>query len=258
MSVQGFIFSRAVYPEKDARPIIAQVQFKQLLLDNCATVDDVIDICDTIRIQSPTNRFGQHYLACDSSGACIAIDFVEGNTIFHTGENLPVTAYVDTAMYNECIDYLNRHEGFGGSKPVGGSNNALDRFVPASIGLKTKNLTIQDAFRILENVEIEGYTQWQIVYDSNTHTLYYRTRLNSQLRKLDVSRLDYSCEKPTLGADMEAVDRGSISALLKPYASEKHLLYLKELNRFYRLSEDMVENISKYPKSFICNQNHTK
>jgi adenylate cyclase len=34
-------------------------------------------------------------------------------------------------MYNECIDYLNRHEGFGGSKPVGGSNNALDRFVRA-------------------------------------------------------------------------------------------------------------------------------
>ena len=253
LAVQGFIFARAKYPPKDSRPCIGQAQWKQYLLDNCATVSDVIYACKHVRIQSPTARFGQHYLACDSSGNCVTMDFVEGKTILHTGRDLPVKAFVDSSTYAECMHYLRNHQGFGGEQAVFDGRSSLDRFVRAAVGIKNRATTVAQAFQILENVKIAGRTQWQVVYDSKTRKIYFRTKANRTMRAIDVSRFSYSCKDPILFANMEAND-GPFTEQFHRYCRKTHAEFINEINMFYRFPADIANQISAYPAHFKCRE----
>jgi penicillin V acylase-like amidase (Ntn superfamily) len=50
-----------------------------------------------------------HYLICDRSGACAAVEFLEGRTVFHTGEALPVKALTNTAYQTSVEAWRCRH-----------------------------------------------------------------------------------------------------------------------------------------------------
>ncbi|MFP4976554.1 linear amide C-N hydrolase [Paenibacillus sp. CN-4] len=92
-----------VYPEALERPAIGELQWIQLMLDTCATVDEVIEAAGQVRIINPMSRL--HYLVCDQAGGCAVIEFLRGEMYVYSGGNLPVPVLANTA-YPEAIGDL--------------------------------------------------------------------------------------------------------------------------------------------------------
>jgi penicillin V acylase-like amidase (Ntn superfamily) len=254
--VQGFVFNRAKYPETDARPIIGQTQWKQYMLDNCATVKDVLEACSKVRINNPTGNLGLHYMVCDANGDCAAIDFYDGKMFTHSGNTMPIKAFVDTSAYSDCLGYLKKHKGFGGEKLISKGNSGLDRFVRAATREKTfaQNTTdkLDYMFTILDDVQIPGRTKWQIVYASESNRIYYKTSINQRVRFVELNTIDFSCRSPIQAVDLEKVDQGIINGQLMPYQRSMNLALLNRINHVYRISEDIVKRIADYPDQFTC------
>ncbi|MFP7288102.1 linear amide C-N hydrolase [Shouchella clausii] len=90
----------SVYPEALERPAIGELQWIQLMLDTCATVDEVIEAAGQVRITNPMSRL--HYLVCDQAGGCAVIEFLHGKMLVYSGGDLPVPVIANTS-YPEAI-----------------------------------------------------------------------------------------------------------------------------------------------------------
>jgi len=75
-------------PAPDARPPLISPLWIQYQLDTCATLADVMANDGRVRIADTVD----HYLICDRSGACAAVEFLEGKTVFHSGDAMPAKA----------------------------------------------------------------------------------------------------------------------------------------------------------------------
>ncbi|NIV31091.1 MAG: hypothetical protein GWN58_16835, partial [Anaerolineae bacterium] len=60
-------------PAPDERPPLASPLWIQYQLDTCATVEEVMANDARVRIADAVD----HYLVCDRSGACAAVEFLE-------------------------------------------------------------------------------------------------------------------------------------------------------------------------------------
>ena len=62
------------------------------MLDTCGTVEEVIAADPQVRIFETVD----HYLVADRQGNCAAIEFLDGQMVYHTGEKLPVKALTNS------------------------------------------------------------------------------------------------------------------------------------------------------------------
>lgn len=99
----------SVYPAPDERPTLNEVQWIQYQLDNCETVEDVIESMKHVRIGQNWSKI--HYLVCDRPGNVAAIEFVDGKSVIHMGGSMPVAALTNST-YDDCERLLRAYEGF--------------------------------------------------------------------------------------------------------------------------------------------------
>jgi len=71
-------------PPPDERPPLISPLWVQYQLDTCATLEEVMANDARVRIADT----GDHYLICDRSADCAAVEFLAGRTVFHTGDAL--------------------------------------------------------------------------------------------------------------------------------------------------------------------------
>src|SRR4030095_7534533 len=74
-----------------------------------------------------------------------------------------------------------------------------------------------DAFEVLDAVAQRGATHWQIVYELQPGVVRYRTAANRDLRYIDFTHLDYSCNAGVRLLDIDR-GRGDMSAQWQPYS----------------------------------------
>ena len=74
------------FPAKDDRPCLGGLQWIQYQLDNSATLDEVIE--NNKKIQIEPDIIPVHYLICDSLGNVGIIEFLNGQIVIHSGENI--------------------------------------------------------------------------------------------------------------------------------------------------------------------------
>ncbi len=104
MNEAGLMVSTMAVPESrgpraDGRPSFQGPFWMQYHLDNHSTVDQVIASDADIRL---VKSAVDHYLVCDRSGTCAAIEFLDGKPVYHTGESLPVKALTNST-YEQSI-----------------------------------------------------------------------------------------------------------------------------------------------------------
>lgn len=88
-------------PPADERPPLSSSFWIQYLLDNYATVEEVIASDSKVRIFDTVD----HYLVCDRSGDCATIEFLEGRMVAHTGDSLPVKALTNSVYWDAYLDW---------------------------------------------------------------------------------------------------------------------------------------------------------
>ena len=203
-----------IYPSADKRPAIGVLQWIQYQLDNCTTIDQVIETDKKLRI-SPTGTTPLHYLIADANGNAATIEFLNGKMVVHKGNDLTLPVLTNN-IYDESVKaYKN--------SSVNG-NNSLERFSEAcsmiqklSASNNTKPL-IDYSFDILGEVAQGDFTKWSIVYDITNKTIQFKTNRFKQIKTVSFSAFDFNCTATAKVWDMNQAANGNINNLFENFS----------------------------------------
>lgn len=246
------------FPAPDTRPALSDLQWVQYQLDTASSVQEVIESDASIRISA--NSAPLHYLVSDKTGEAATIEFLDGQTVFHTAKTLPVKALTNST-YADAIAYLKNHKGFGGEKEIGFSGKSLDRFTRAAYMLssfeKSKDQDIVDyAFSILESVANEEFTQWSIVYDVANKSVHFITKDAPRHKTFAFADFSFDCQVPSKVIDMHTDKTGDLSGHFIAYSTE---INRKLIGRSFKGTEFLrdtpdraLDQRARYPESILC------
>ena len=212
----------ARYPGPDERPSVNELQWIQHQLDTRASVADLVAHAGDLRVSGIHGRV--HYLACDSSGACAALEYLDGALRVSTGDDLPVSVLTNHT-YAESIRYRSANP--SPSKGTG----SLERFVNAAHGAATRAQSADPtatAFDVLESVRQGDYTKWQIVYEPKAQRVAFRTTAEPAIKHLDASSLSATCSEPVVHVDMDTAAGGALDERWAPWTPAVNQALLQE------------------------------
>ncbi len=251
------------YPAADQRPSVFMGQWLQYQLDNCRTVQEVMDSDSILRIRtgSRDRDIGVHYFFADASGECMVIAFLNRQQHCFFGKTLPI-AVLTNDPYPALVNAFEKNqlpqEGTGG-------NLAWLRFVRAAMLLQhlptgPDMSSVIEAFSILDKIAYRNHssieTQWRIVHDIQNRRIYFHTLQNRQQRIVDLKQIDFSCTSPVMMMPVNAPGRGNVTTAFKSYNYETNRAAFE--TAFIRnplkvsVHEERMERLSRYPETFTC------
>jgi choloylglycine hydrolase len=240
-------------PEPNDRPAVNELQWIQYQLDNFATVAEVIDNAPKLRVSRVYGKV--HYLGCDRSGACAAVEYLDGKLVITHGEALTAKTLTNHT-YADSRTHLLKHRGFGGKRATPTRRGSLARFVRATAmarGERRKH-RIDGVFEILEAVSQGDYTRWQIAYDLGRRVIHFRTRVSSMVKSVALADFEPSCAHPTLILDVDTVAAGDARPRFSPYSRAQNAELLEQSLAHVRTSlpKELAEALAAYPEQLPC------
>jgi penicillin V acylase-like amidase (Ntn superfamily) len=233
MNEKGLVMSTMALPETqnpkpDERPPLHSPHWMQYMLDNCGSVEEVIEADSQVRIFETVD----HYLVADRMGDCAVIEFLDGRMVVHTGQSLPVRVLTNST-YSESVDFLEK--GVAGLKERDGMRmitSSLRRFCTTAEQVKEfksadPKHAVKYAFEALDKVGGDG-TLWSIVFDTQDLTVHFRTQSHRPIRALSLNDFDLSCQMPDMMIDINEKLEGNIAKKMQVYSSDKNFEFLKK------------------------------
>jgi penicillin V acylase-like amidase (Ntn superfamily) len=238
------------YPEPDARPALGCLEWIQYQLDNFATAAEVVRNAASLRVSADAKV---HYLACDKSGSCAAVEFIGGKPVVHTGSRLALANH----SYEDSLRFRERNR--GDAKALRGIGS-LQRFARASERIEAyasqgTGDPVRYAFETLDGVAQGSYTRWSIVYDLKAGRVHWRTRENRRPRSVALASFDFSCATPVklLGIDDGAGDVARLFVPYTPTANRKLVASAVRQTEFLAgIPPEEVAQVVNHPESTSC------
>lgn len=261
----------SVYPAKDDRPIITDTQWIQYMLDNCANTNEVIELAKKVRIIQ-TTTCGNHYFVCDSKGNAAIIEFLKGEMIVHTNQDMPYKLLCNDT-YEKSMNDVKKFRGLGGNQPVldrldSINENSVSKVM--AIGCTKINQfyekespdIIQDAFDIHtamsvpESISNNLKTQYTTVFDVENLKLYFRTRENQNILEVDLKMFEDNCSIKAKLLDIRTAGTGLANNLFVDFSVQENR---KAIDRVLSMeenkpTEEMLNYYQLYPDSFECDE----
>lgn len=246
------------YPETDSRPALNTLLWIQYQLDNCSTVQNVIDTDSKVRISKSSVPI--HYLIADRNGNSAVIEFIGGKMVYRTEKDMPFKVLAND-FYSDGLEYLSKHKGFGGTKELDYSPMSLNRFARACKLIKEFDFNgsispVDYSFNVLKEISQPGHTQWSIVYDLQNLKVSFRTKESEKIKNLNFQNLDFACSTPVKTFDVNSNEIGNISQILSDYSQADNYDLIKysftNVDFLKGISEESMKAISSLPDSFQC------
>jgi hypothetical protein len=232
----------SAYERPDQRATLNELQWIQYQLDNFASVSEMIAAAPALRVSPVYARV--HYLACDRSRACAALEHIGGKPVVTPGARA-----LTNDSYAESVAYAAKQ-----AQPPEGSGS-LARFARAARQAATPAAgdPIAAAFGVLDGVRWSE-SQWNIVYDPVHLRVSFRTRVNRGIKTLDLGKLDASCARPAAVLDIDTDASGDVSGRLRPYDVAMNRSLVERSVRRIRdqLPAGAVDLIVAYPSTLAC------
>jgi len=240
------------YPAADNRPAIGVLQWIQYQLDNCITIDEIIETDKKLRV-SPTGTTPLHYLVADANGKVATIEFLNGKMVVHKGSDLSFPVLTNNT-YDESVKSVKNSSSNG--------NNSLERFGQTCKmiqQLNTNNTAKQladYAFNILEDVAQGDFTKWSIVYDITNKTIQFKTNRFKQIKTISFSDFDFNCSATAKVWDMNQKASGSVNNLFQNFNNDinKRIVETaaKESESNVSISQKNIEALWQYASKIKC------
>ena len=253
--IETMSLSEARYPRPDSRPYVGfALQWRQFLLDNYASVNEVISSDSAVRISPRGSSVGIHVLISDRTGNCASIEFLEGKMVAFTGARMPVRVLANDTYANSIYHWRK------GKAPVVDPGRSIGRFVRAaqmieSYDAQKEEVPIDYAFKILNAVGARR-TVWSIVYDNIDMQIHVRTRANTKMRTIDMTRLNYACHTPVQVIDINAPLSGNITDRFENYTRQKNRTLIENAFRktsFLRNTPNAaLGRLADFPETMTC------
>jgi penicillin V acylase-like amidase (Ntn superfamily) len=242
------------YPEPDERPAIMELQWIQYQLDNCATVQEVIQSEKTLRISQNVSK--QHYLICDRFGNTATVEFIKGKMIFNSGEYLPVEALTNNT-YETCIELYNEYKTYNLDKQIAHTTlGSRDRFIKLARRLNDYRAEdigppVEYAFDMLASVGVGKVigkcTGWSIVYDVMNLRIYFKTFENRNIRTVNAMNFDFSGSSPSMMLNMNKTGEGDVSDDFELYSRAGNDSLLQSVLTLYEKMGFIQNTMMVYP-----------
>lgn len=241
-----------IYPPADNRPAIGVLQWIQYQLDNCSSIEQVIETDQKLRI-SATGTTPLHYLVADANGNAATIEFLNGKMVVHKGNNLSLPVLTNT-IYDESV------KSYKNSSAAG--NNSLERFGKACSMIQQLNTgnnkkpVIDYAFDILGEVAQGEFTKWSIVYDMTNKTIQFKTNRFKQVKTLYFTAFDFTCNATAKVWNMNQSGNGNIDRLFENFTPginrEIVETAVKESESHVTISQTNKERLLQYSSGIKC------
>ena len=264
--VENMQLEEASYPAPDARPAINLLQWIQYQLDNCRTVAEVIATDGQLRIESPPAQLrGQarvHYLVCDATGDCAAIEFVGGQRVVHRGATLPWPVLANDTYRSSAAPL--REQPPPAQPPARAKDfSSLARFAhaaarAAAFKAREPKADLDYAFDTLEQVAQGNSTVWRVVYEVSARRIHFCTRGNQQARVIDLKSVDFSGARAAQYVDIQAPPAADGTLPLADLTDARHRQYLERLSAQPSLKQNlgdlspMMEGLFLTLQSYKC------
>jgi penicillin V acylase-like amidase (Ntn superfamily) len=214
----------------DGRPILPDTHWAQYVLDNFATVKEVVDAHrgGNFRVAAAwstdlgySKHLPTHLTVQDSSGDSAIIEFVKGKLIIHHGPEYRVMT--NDPPYDEMIELMKQYAPFGGTKPLPGDVTSEDRFIrlaayskylpnpknytEAVAGALSLLRTAQVPFRDPARIPDKGFwgavqTNWVSATDVTNGIYYVNSATVPDLFWLELKKANFKPGAPILFLDL--------------------------------------------------------
>ncbi len=254
LAVGEMTLSETRFPDQDPRPAICQPQWIQYQLDNCATVDEVIASDSMIRID--VNEYHSHFLVADGTGACVSMEWLNGQLVTHTRETMPVRVLTNNT-YESALAYYDQRP-----SPSASDFSSLARFSRAAEMINNYNpakdgSVVVHAFAVLSSVGPPNWTKWNLVFDLTHGRFHLRTSDNRNIRYVDFGSFDFACNTPVKLFELDNQLSGDIHGFFVDY---NHNINRNSIMNIYQkvgayvgnASDWVKETMARYPETTTC------
>jgi len=215
------------YPKNDRLPKLNQMHWMQYILDNFSTVEEAVQCASKIEIDG----WGWHYFVGDARGNTAAIDFADGQVVVHSGKDMPVPGLFNTP-YSRELELLKYYKGFGGLYETDLNDPEVPRFVKTAVLIRdyypTQNI-VDYGLDMLQKIKVYDVPEWSVLFDARNREVYFRTRINPEIKHFSMDQVDFSNRTPVLFLNMDVKNGGEVIDLFHPYTSEE----FRDFTRFF-------------------------
>jgi len=202
------------------------MHWMQYILDNSMTVEEAVQCAKDIEI----DRWGWHFFIGDGEGNTATVDFVDDEVLIYTGEDMPVPGLFNT-FYSRELEVLKYYKGFGGFYEPELSAPEVPRFVKTARMIKEygpAQNSVDYGFKMLDTLKVYDVPEWSVIFDVRAKGVYFKTRINPEIKSFSMDDVDFSNENPVMILNMDIKSGGDVLAQFHPYANEKFRTFTKE------------------------------
>jgi penicillin V acylase-like amidase (Ntn superfamily) len=258
LTVEIMWLDSAQYPGSNPTPAINELQWIQYQLDNAATVDEVVALAGQLRVSPVVAKV--HYLICDTTGACATFEYLAKTLYIHEGAAASVTALTNDT-YASSLRFLSGLLGFGGTKAIPTDKASLSRFARAANRVKAFDPAqvsdpVDYAFQTLASVEQPNYTTWNIVYETVSRRIHFRSTGLPRIKHIDASRFDYSCKAKPRFVDIKAATDGDVTPDFKDFEPQNNVALVNVGMAPFanQVPAGTLARVAKYPATLRCQE----
>ena len=239
MNEAGLVASLLFLPESDytrpndTRPVMGLSIWTQYVLDNFATVPEVVAELrkERFRIDAPDLPNGVasrlHLAVTDASGDTAVFEYVGGELRIYEGRQYQVLTNSPTYDLQLAVNDYWRE--IGGTVMLPGTNRSSDRFVRASFYINAveqsadPKIAVPAVFSVMRNVSVPygittpdkpniASTRWRSVCDQKRKIYYFEPTLETEIFWVDLSTVDFREGAPEMKLPLTGDERYSGNA----------------------------------------------
>lgn len=207
----------AEYPKNDSLPKLNQMNWMQYILDNFSTTEEAVQCASEIEIDG----WGWHFFVGDAMGNTAAIAFVNGKVVVDTGNKMPVPVLFNTP-YKRELELLKYYKGFGGSYEPNVNDPKVPRFVRTAVLLneyRDQN-PVEYGFHMLEILRVNDDPEWSVIFDVRGRKVYFRTRLNPEIKSVTMDGIDFSNAEPARVLNIDQKEGNDVLPRFQNYSNQ--------------------------------------
>jgi choloylglycine hydrolase len=247
LSVDILVLRQKAYPNgTDSLPFVSRLQWVQYILDTSATLGDAIQQAQKANILIPKS----HYFVCDKASNCATFEFIGGKPVIHSGDQLKYKALANST-YSSSESYL---DGLLSSEDpekilATPSDQSPDRFSRAAVwstGSPGNEDIVTYAFDGLGNVAQRNFTQWSFVYQAQSQTIHWKTRLSTSIKTVRLGSFNPSCASGVKVLDINASASGHVGQLFENYTPEINRQLIEQNPNS---TPDVKQKLENYPET---------
>ncbi|GIP43541.1 hypothetical protein J45TS6_20000 [Paenibacillus sp. J45TS6] len=239
---------KSSYPEPKDLPVIGELQWIQLMLDTCATVEEAKNKATCIQIVNPLSRL--HYMICDRTGKCAIFESIYGELSIYFEESLPVKVMANTP-YLEAFKKFKDPEQKREKERSDYELNSMKRFTRAAELLENSRANVSFVYDVLQSIKRED-TAFSLVYDIDQLKIYFTSNRFPGRKEICFQQINFATTE--------------IMINLQQNNEISHVIYNTDLNRTivesffhdpvlsaafkWEINEEMITYMAGYPESF--------